>query len=126
MVRRRPRMSVRARARARKNIPEEYITPGHVVAFSAPANIKRSSHPNLQKEEIAKVLQSVDAYTLHREYKKPRTRNPFYLNRKRQQIQLDLIDVSHLKRYNFFNGKQVTFLLAAIDGFTKVRRKERN
>ena len=61
------------------------------------------------------TLQHIDAYTTHREYHKPRVTNPFYVYKKRQQVQMDLIDISRLKDDN--DG--VTFILVAIDSFTK-------
>lgn len=101
---------------AANNIMEQnYVSLGHPSAFSAPGNIKRSSQSSDTVATIGKALQSVDAYTLHREYHKPRTKNPFFLYEKRQQLQMDLIDVSEFSTAN--DG--VTFLLVAIDGFTK-------
>lgn len=101
-------------ARAARQIKKNYVTPHHVTAFSAPGNIKRSLG-RYKQSEIAKTLRSVDTYTLHREFHKPRYKNPFYVYRKRQQVQLDLIDVREMKDHN--DG--VTFLLVAIDCFTK-------
>lgn len=96
-------------------IKQDYGTPGHPIAFSAPGNIQRTYGNRTNQDEIEETLQGIDAYGLHREYHKPRVTNPFYVYKKRQQIQMDLIDVSKLKDSN----RGVTFLLVAIDAFTK-------
>ena len=101
-------------ARAARQVRKNYVTSHHITAFSGPGNIKRSLG-RYKESEIGKALRSVDTYTLHREFHKPRYKNPFYIYKKRQQIQLDLIDVSEMKNHN--DG--VTFILVAIDCFSK-------
>jgi Integrase core domain/Chromo (CHRromatin Organisation MOdifier) domain len=97
-----------------KEIYDNFINPVHPTAFSSPGNIRRHNN-NFGRNEILQTLKSVDSYTLHREFHKPRYRNPYFIYKKRQQIQMDLIDVSQLSRDN--DG--ITFLLVAIDVFTK-------
>lgn len=97
-----------------KEINDNYITPQHPTAFTSPGNVIRHNK-NLKHKDVHETLNSIDAYTLHREYHKPRIRNPYFIHHKRQQLQMDLIDVSSLKKDN----DNVTFLLAAIDVFTK-------
>lgn len=99
-------------------IIRNYEKPSHPTAFSAPNQIRnyyQNYDKNIKIDEIKKILQEIDSYTLHREFKKPRIRNPYYIYRKRDQIQMDLIDVSKHKNEN--DG--ITFLLVAIDSFTK-------
>lgn len=96
------------------DLATQYTLPGHPIAFSSPGNIKRSKYATNSKK-IMQTLNKTDSYTLHREYHKPKTRNPFYVYQKRQQIQMDLIDIRGLRRTN----NNVTFLLVAIDCFTK-------
>jgi len=96
-------------------IYDNYITPGHPTSFSSPANVHRHYKPLYKRSIIKKTMNNVDSYTLHREYKKPKTRNPFFIYKKREQIQMDLIDVKQLAKQN--DG--TTFLLVAIDCFTK-------
>lgn len=98
-----------------QRIRRNYLIPGHATAFSAPGNVKRFYKNRYKSRPILETLQGIDSYTLHREYHKPRVTNPFYVVRKRQQMQMDLIDISRLKD----NNDGVTFLLIAIDTFTK-------
>lgn len=97
-----------------ETIRQNYLNSRHPTAFSAPGNIKRHNN-TFGRNEILNTLNSIDSYTLHREYHKPRLRNPYYVYEKRQQVQMDLIDISSLKKYN----NNITFLLVAIDVFTK-------
>lgn len=96
-------------------IQQDYLDPGNPIAFSAPGNVKRHYGNRYGTKPILETLQTIDGYTLHREFHKPRVTNPFYVYKKRQQLQLDLIDVSKLKDDN----KGITFLMCAIDVFTK-------
>ena len=96
-----------------------YLTSGDKSAFSAPGNIRRSYKRKYSPHKINAMLGSVDSYTLHREVKRPRTYNPFFVYAKRDQLQMDLINMRHLKNYN----KKITFLLVIIDCFTKYAGK---
>ena len=98
-----------------QEIHDKYVSGTHPTSFSAPGNLKRHYGNRFATRPIVDTLQHIDAFTLHREYKKPRVTNPIYLVKKRQQVQMDLVDVSKLKEAN----EGVTFLLLAIDGFTK-------
>jgi hypothetical protein len=64
---------------------------------------------------VKNKLDTIFSYSLHREYKKPRHQNPFFIYFAREQIQIDLIDISALQEWN--DGTK--FLLAVIDCFTK-------
>ena len=98
---------------------QHYLRPSHPIAFSSPGNIIRHYKKNvgrtLEPKVVNKALAEIDSYTLHREYKRPKYRNPFFIYSLRQQIQMDLIDISQLSKYN--DG--VTFLLIVIDTFSK-------
>ena len=98
-----------------RELYDNYITPNHPTAFSPPGNLKQHYGNRFGTRPILDTLQHINAYTSHREYHKPRVTNPFYVYKKRQQVQMDLIDVSRLKHAN----QGVTFLLLAIDSFTK-------
>ena len=91
----------------------DYRTPGHPSAFSAPATLAR--HAGVSKNKAKKALEHVDSYVFHREYKRPRSFNPYYIYEKRKLIQADLIDISRISNEN--DGVKHLFLL--IDVFTR-------
>jgi len=94
-------------------ILRDYTTPGHPVAYSAPGAVAK--HYGITTKKAKEILEKIDGYTLHREYKKPKVYNPYYVHKRREQIQGDLIDVSKIARQN--GGTK--FLLLLIDIFTK-------
>lgn len=96
-----------------ERIKNAYSTPGHPIAFSAPATV--GEHFNISTEKAKNILQEIDSYTLHREYKQPRVYNPFYVHGRREQVQADLIEVGKISKEN--DG--VRYLLLLIDIFTK-------
>lgn len=98
-----------------QEIHDNYVTPRHPTAFSSPGNLKRHYGNRFGTRPILETLQHIDAYTTHREFKKPRVTNPFYVYEKRAQLQMDLLDVSKFKKYN----RNITFILTAIDSHTK-------
>lgn len=98
-----------------KEVHDNYVTPGHPTAFSAPGNLKQHYQNRFGTTPLRETLEHIDAYTYNRQYKRPRVSNPFYVFRKRQQVQFDLIDVSKLAQHN----RGTTFLCCAIDVFTK-------
>lgn len=93
---------------------ENYNKPGHVLFASGINNVYRYYKGLLSKADIEKLLGSIENYTLHREYKHL-SRNPSYSHFKRYQIQIDLIDIQKLSRWN--DGTK--YLLSAIDTFTR-------
>lgn len=95
-------------------ILENYNTPGHPTAFAGLQKIYKYYKGQFTHNEIKHQLTGSGIYTTHKETHKG-LRNPYYLVRRRQQFQIDLIDVRDLKTKN----DNVTFLLACIDGFTK-------
>jgi hypothetical protein len=94
-------------------IENNYVTPPHPTALSGIS--KLSEYYQLPKERIANILSNVDSYTLHREYHKPRVRNPFYIYHLRQQVQVDLIDMQQLSRFN----NNYNYLIICIDCFSR-------
>lgn len=102
-------MNRRRDDRIRKN----FRSPGHPTAFSAPANIARQY--NISEKKAKEILQEVDSYVLHKEYKRPKQYNPYYIYNRRELIQADLIDIRTLQQTN--DG--VNYLLLAIDVFTR-------
>lgn len=90
-----------------------YGAPGHPAAFSAPARVAKETGTSVSKARNA--LEHVDSYVLHREYKKPRHYNPYYIYERRKLVQADLIDIQGLAAQN--DGVKHLFLL--IDVFTR-------
>lgn len=97
----------------KKRIIRDYTRPGHAVAFSAPGRVAKFYR--IPQIKAKKILQEIEGYTLHREYKQPKAYNPYYVHRRRDQVQGDLIDVAGIAEAN----DRVRFLLALIDIFTK-------
>lgn len=96
-------------------VKENYLKPGHKSAFSGKTKLYKSNEKRIKQKEIEKILSSIDSYTRHREFKKPRLFNPYFVRAKRVQIQCDLIDVQELSRYN--DGYK--YLVVFLDVFTK-------
>ncbi len=96
-----------------KDIAEAYMTPGHPVAFSSPATVAR--HFGTTREAARKVLESLDTYSLHKEYRRAKRYNPYYVYNRRDLVQADLVDVRALSKDN--DGMQ--HLLVLIDVFSK-------
>ena len=99
-------------------IRENYINPGSPIAYSNPQTIykhmKKINKP-IGLEEIRNILSEFDAHNLHKFFRRPKFFNPYYIYKRREQIQADLIDIRQLSKEN--NG--VNYLFALIDGFTK-------
>ena len=96
-----------------KKIRTNYLKPGHRTAFGGISTLTRFY--KIQPAKAKDILSSISSYTLHREYKKPRRRNPYYVYEKREQVQVDLIDVKGVSKHN--DG--MTFLLCVIDVFSR-------
>jgi len=94
-------------------IQTDYTSPGHPIAYSSPAAV--AQFYNISRERAASILNRVDTYTLHREYKRPSQFNPFYVHGRREQVQADLIEIGSIAAHN--DG--VRYLLLLIDIMTK-------
>ena len=98
----------------KERIKREFRTPGHPVAFSAPHQIARRY--NVSERRAREILEEVPSYVTHREYKRPSVFNPYYVRRRRELVQSDLIDLTPaLARRN----DDIRYLLVIIDVFTK-------
>ena len=91
-----------------------YLTPGHPTYMSGVAQIQRS-YPSLTKRAIRQFLSNIDAYTLHRETKRPRKYNPIYVRKKNVLWQADLADLSALASKN----NKTRYLLTVLDTFSR-------
>jgi hypothetical protein len=89
------------------------LNPSHPTAFSGVGRIKRFY--NISQKKAEEFLTGVNSYTLHREYKKPKKRNPFYSYRLREHLQADLIDIQQLARFN--SGYR--YIVCVIDLFSR-------
>ncbi len=98
-----------------KKIIKLYKTPSHPIAFSAPGAIFKHFKGRVPLQSIKSALEHLDTYNLHREYKKPKTYNPYYIYLRRNSFQADLIDIASLHRAN--NG--VKYLLIIVDLFSR-------
>lgn len=101
-----------------KNIEEDirqnYLKPGHPIAFSGLTQIYDYYNRKLPLSKIKQILASIESYTLHREFHKQK-RNISYTHFKRYQFQMDLVDVQQLAKFN----SNVHYLLNVIDTFTR-------
>lgn len=96
-------------------IRDNYHTPGHPTAFAGVTKVVDFYDGRASQEKVRRALYSSDPYTRHREYKRPRYYNPYYVYRQRRQVQADLIDVRELAAHN--GG--VKYLLLLIDIFSR-------
>jgi hypothetical protein len=102
-----------AQASSIQNFKREYTTIGNPIAFSGIDNVRRAK--GVDTKDAEDKLAHIFSYSVHREYKKPRFMNPFYIYFFRQQIQVDLIDVSMYHQWN--DG--IKYIMCCIDVFTK-------
>lgn len=96
-----------------RRVQRAYTTPGNAVAFSTPSRVAK--HFNIKESVAREILEHLDGYTLHREYKQPKQYNPYYVHNRREQVQADLIDIGKIAASN--DG--IRFLLLLIDIMTK-------
>lgn len=108
-----PRRAGAAAGGLERAVLEAFTTAGHPVAFSTPSRVAK--HFGIGLARAKAILEKTEGYTLHREYKKPRQYNPYYVHGRRKQVQADLIDVSDWREHN--GGTR--YLLVLIDIFTK-------
>lgn len=94
---------------------KRYKNPKSSASFGGISKQYGLHKKSIKVQQVRKGLQGVKSYTLHRERKSPRTRNPFFIFVKRQQIQIDLIEIRDLAQYN--DG--IKFLFTSIDMFSK-------
>jgi hypothetical protein len=102
-----------ARQRLEDEVRRTYKTPGHPTAFSAPATVAKFH--GINKELAKEILEGVESYVTHREYKRPRAFNAYMIKKRRDFMQADVIDMSALSRMN--GG--VKYILLIIDCFTR-------
>jgi hypothetical protein len=97
-----------------KKILDNYRTPGHPTSFGGIQTIYKYYGKEIPIKKIREIMKHSNTYTLHKESRRTQ-RNPYYIYHKRQQFQIDLIDVQELSMFN----EGINFLLTCIDVFTK-------
>lgn len=73
----------------KETILKNYEDPTHPTAFGGVATVARFY--NIGKKRARVYLQELDSYVMHKEYRKPKAYNPYYIFKKRALIQADLI-----------------------------------
>ena len=97
-------------------IEHEFSTPGRAGAFSAPERVfSIVGKKGISRKEVDDKLIDIDAYGEHREFRRRKNYNPFYIYRRRQQTQADLIEVGDFAKEN--DG--VKFLLVLLNAFSR-------
>lgn len=97
-----------------ERIEKDFQTPGHPVAFSSPQVIQKYYHIGAAKAR--EIVAGFDSYTLHKQSRTPRLRNPFYVYFRRQQLQGDLLELGvGLAKKN--DG--VKYIFVIIDCYTR-------
>ena len=97
----------------KERVLRAYSSPGHPIAFSGLDAV--ADFYKISKRKAQEILRHSDAYVLHKEFKKPAKYNPYFIYRRRQLIQGDLIDIQQIKTEN----NNVQHLMLLIDAFTK-------
>ena len=101
---------------ALRALHEYYTVPGSAIAFAGPNKIYHWFNGVLSSNQIKDYLHTQNTYTLHSEKpKKARSNVPVIVYSKRELLELDLLDISHLASYN----DQVKFILVVLDAFTR-------
>ena len=81
----------------KKEIITAYRTPGHPVAFSAPGRV--AEHFGIRVKDARNILQKIDSYTTHKEFKRPRQFNPYFIYEP-TFFQCDLMETRPFAKYN--------------------------
>lgn len=98
----------------------KYVQLAHPTAYGGLSKIKHFYGKKKTLEEIKSSLANVNSYTLHREIKKPKNVNPYFIYQKRELIQMDLIQMKKWNKINLTqHNKQHNYILTAIDVYTR-------
>ena len=99
---------------ALKELKRKYGKPGDPLYMAGIQRIKDYYKRVLSTQEIRDFLAKSRVYTVHYDFKPP-VHNPYYIRRLRQMIQIDLTEVSKIRKYN----KGYNYILVAIDCFSR-------
>lgn len=92
-----------------------YKTPGHPLFNASLNSIYEYFNKELSRNSIKQFLSEQHVHTVHKESRKSKVFNPVRVYVKRGLMEMDLVDISHLSKYN----KNTRYLLTCIDSFTK-------
>ncbi|XP_039309108.1 uncharacterized protein LOC105199763 [Solenopsis invicta] len=92
-----------------------YYDPAHYAGFSAVENLTRAAKPNFTRNNVARWLESQDAYSLHRPLRRKFPRLHYNVTNIDDVWEGDLIEVRNLKSYN--DG--YSYILMIIDVLSK-------
>ena len=99
----------------KKKIIELYTNPDVPGSFSGVTKFRNANFPEVPLSTVNKALESVDAFTRHKSYKRKFTRHKTQTYGINKQWQVDLIDMRLWKRKN--DG--YSYILTAIDIFSR-------
>ena len=97
------------------DLRRKWVTVGGKIAFAGIDKIYEHYKRRLSKEQIKKILYSIPTYTKFREFKSPKTHNPYFIYYLNQMWQCDLCYLQEFKTYN--NG--IAYLLCVIECFSR-------
>lgn len=88
---------------------------GNPISFAGISKIYDRYRKRLSKEQIMNILTSISTYTRHKEVKRPKTYNSFFIYFKHHQWQLDITYLNELSQWN--DG--IKYLLVVIECFSR-------
>jgi transposase InsO family protein len=98
-----------------------YTDPSHAASYSGPQRLKREIDREgkfkVDRKEILSFLESKDTYSINRPIHRRHKRNRIVVSGIRQQYDMDLCDMSRLRRYRGNRGTR--YLLTVIDVFSR-------
>lgn len=98
-----------------------YTDPSHPASFSGPRRLKREvdreGRFKISRKEIVSFLESQDTYSTNRPVHRRFKRNRIMVSGVHQQYDMDLCDMSKLRRYRGNRGTR--YLLTVIDVFSR-------
>ena len=99
----------------RAAVKKHYTNVREPASFTSVSKLRHHHFKKTQIKNIAEALEDVDAYTIHKPYKRRFVRHKTQTWGVDRQWQIDLIDMGEMVKYN----KGVRYILAAIDVFSR-------
>ena len=101
---------------------QRYLTPGHPSSFAGITKLKQIYKDQLSEKQIKSFLRTIYAYSLHRQYNKPRKLryNPFYCYRPRSLVMADLASMLYWNStYLPDQNDDYKYIMVIIDCFSR-------